>query len=85
MIVTALITLFLTPFKLLLEFIISLLPTTTATAGSMINVVTFLKKGLWFFDYNFFCSMLSVIIIFVTLKFVWAVVEWIYIKIPGVN
>lgn len=85
MIFTTLLNLLLTPFKMIVEFIIGLLPDTPQSAGSLLNVVIFLRKGLWFFDYNFFCSMLTVFIAFVTIQFIWAIVEWVYIKIPGVN
>lgn len=85
MIVTSLINLLLTPFKLLLEFILSLLPDTPSTAGSLVNVIVFLKKGLWFFDYDLFCTYITCILAFVTLQFAWSIVEWIYKKIPGIK
>ncbi len=42
-------------------------------------------KCLSFFPFEIWSVLISNILLWVGIHFVWSVVEWIYIKIPGVN
>lgn len=44
-----------------------------------------LLKGLAFFPFDVWSVLISDAIFMMLIHFGWAVIEWIYIKIPGVN
>lgn len=79
------ITILLKPITALLFFLIGLIPQMPNAPVSLIDFVHFLKKGLYFFDANLFFNILGVVFSFMTIQMAWAIVEWIYKKIPFVN
>lgn len=73
------------PFFSLIRCIINLLPNQPAVNLTLANLIYFVRKGLFFTDKFVFFTCLGVVITFTTIQLAWALIEWIYIKIPGVN
>lgn len=74
------------PFFKLISFVISLIP----GVGSVNGVVSqsfyeFMKIGLYFFGSTSFCLVIASVVSWSVIHFGWAVIEWIYKKIPGVD
>ena len=49
------------------------------------NFTNLLLKGLAFFPFEVWSVILADGFLMMGVHFAWAVIEWIYIKIPGVN
>lgn len=77
--------LLLAPFFGFIRFLINLLPNTPAINLTLANLIYFVKKGLYFTDKFVFFTCLTVVVTFTTIQLAWAILEWIYKKIPGVN
>lgn len=79
----------LAPFWLLIDIIIGLIPSLSYTFNvSPDSFALFLKNlsyGLYFFGASYFCMIVGNIVFWLTVQFTWAIIEWIYIKLPGVN
>ena len=79
-----------TTFNLLLGFIktfidmINLSPAVSLPDWG-VHFTTMFLKCLAFFPFDVWSILISNIMLWITIHFVWAVIEWIYIKIPGVN
>lgn len=80
-----LIELILSPFFGLIDLVITLLPNIPSVNVTLSNLVIFVRKGLYFTDTGVFSLVLGTVITFSTLQLGWAVIEWIYKKIPGVD
>lgn len=50
-----------------------------------VNVLNLVLKGLAFFPFEIWSVVVSNIFFWIGVHFVWAIIEWIYVKIPGVN
>ena len=79
-----------TVFNILLElvkFFVEILDFSPAVAlpdwGA--HFLSLLLKGLSFFPFDVWSIVISNVMFWVGVHFVWAVIEWIYIKIPGVD
>lgn len=77
--------LFLAPLWLLIDLIISLLPSTPGVTVSINSILPLLSNALYFFGASFFCTLVGNFVFWMSAQFAWAVIEWVYIKIPGVN
>lgn len=42
-------------------------------------------KCLSFFPFDIWSVLISNILLWIGIHFIWSIIEWIYIKIPGVN
>jgi hypothetical protein len=77
------------PFWLLLNFIIDMIPSLSYSFNMNPEAFRlFLKNlsyGLYFFDSTLFALIIGNIVFWLTVQFTWAIIEWIYIKLPGVN
>lgn len=76
-------------FKLILDLIIILLEP-LGLGGFVIpdwfsNFIILFCKALFFFPFDVWSVVLSNIVFWVLVHFVWSIIEWIYIKIPGVS
>lgn len=80
-----LIALIIAPFFELINLVVNLLPDTPSVNITLSNVIIFVRKGLYFTDVGVFGLVLGTVITFTTLQLGWAVIEWIYKKIPGVD
>lgn len=68
------------------NFLIGLLPKMDNTQGSITNVFyDLLQYGLYFFGSSPFAMVFASVVLWATVDIMWAIVEWVYIKIPGVN
>ena len=84
-----LIQLLLTPIWAIINGLISLLGVFfgefTWSVGNFDVLLDLLGYGVYFFGTSTFCMVVSNIAFWLTVDMVWAIVEWIYKKIPGVN
>ena len=49
------------------------------------DTINLLSKALMFFPFDVWVVVLMNITMWLSLQFAWAIIEWIYRKIPGVN
>ncbi len=68
-----------------LNLIISFLPSGLTLPDWTIAFINLLQKALFFFPPDVFTTTISVIVMCLGSNFVWAIVEWVYKKIPGIN
>lgn len=80
-----LVSLIMAPFWLLINFIINLLPNTENVVASFNAILPYISNGLYFFGASFFCMLIGNFVFWLSAQFLWAIVEWVYIKIPGVS
>lgn len=69
----------------LVNWIISFLPQGLALPNWLTSFVSFLGTGLSFFPSNVFTILLSNVAFWLTVQMVWAIIEWVYKKIPGID
>lgn len=74
-----------TPFWALIDLLISLLPSSVAESLSMSSVFDILGKGVSVIGLANFSLFLGSAIFWYTVQLTWAVIEWLYKKIPGVD
>ena len=84
-----LIQMILTPIWSIINGLISLLGgffgEFTWSVGNFDVLLDLLGYGVYFFGTTTFCMVVSNIAFWLTVDMVWAIVEWIYKKIPGVS
>lgn len=73
------------PFWLLIDLLISLLPSSVAQSLSMSSIFDVLGKGISVIGLSNFSIFLGSAIFWYTVQLTWAVIEWLYKKIPGIN
>lgn len=71
-------------FMAFIAFIISLLPSVD-TNGVMSIGNELLRYGLAFVPAECWATFIATVIVFEGIQFSWAIIEWIYKKIPGVD
>lgn len=78
-----------TVFDLLLEiikfFVESLDFSPAAIPDWGFHFLSLLFKGLAFFPFDVWAVVISNVLFWVSIHFVWSIIEWIYMKIPGVS
>lgn len=77
--------LLLTPIFLLVGFIINLIPATQGTGMAMNGFFGLVSKGLYFFSASTFKIVITNVVIWGGIHLAWAIIEWVYKKIPGVD
>lgn len=77
--------LILIPLFSLVRGIINLLPNNPGVNLTLANLILFLKKGLYFTDSFVFFTLISTVVFWTSVQFTWAIVEWVYKKIPGIK
>lgn len=80
-----LIALIIAPFFELIGLIVRLLPDSPGINITLSNVIIFVRKGLYFTDTSVFNLVLITVVTWTTIQLGWAIFEWIYKKIPGIN
>ncbi|GFP78557.1 hypothetical protein [Clostridium fungisolvens] len=80
-----LIELLLKPFFSLLNSIVYLLPSNNFTSPTMTGIFDLLSKGLYFFGSATFILVIGNITFWSVAHIAWAIIEWVYKKIPGIN
>lgn len=76
----------LTPVFALLDFVITLIPSLNTVAGTPIaGFYDLIGLGLYFFGTAPFVLVLMSVVTWSAAEFTWSIIEWVYIKIPGVN
>lgn len=77
--------LFCTPIFFLLNTIISLLPSGLTIPDWAISFIALLQKALFFFPPDVLTTVVSVVVASYGAQFIWAIIEWVYKKLPGVE
>lgn len=77
--------LILIPFFSLVRGIVNLLPNDPGVNLTLANLIVFVRKGLYFTDIFVFITCISSVVFWTSAQFIWAIVEWVYKKLPGVN
>lgn len=77
--------LLLTPIFLLIGSLISFIPQGYNVPAWGSYFVSFVAKGLMFFPSSCFLIITANIMFWMSAHMVWAIIEWCYKKIPGVN
>lgn len=74
------------PLWCLLDLIITLLPATPfCTVSNLASILEVASYGVNIFGVAQFIKIIGVILFWHTAHLTWAIVEWIYKKIPGVD
>lgn len=74
-----------TPFFLLMEFIISLIPIAFQLPAWALDTTILIQRGLSFFPSGVSMVIFTNILFWLTGLTTWAIIEWVYKKIPGVS
>lgn len=78
--------LILVPIKFVLTGILNIINTSSLSLPTWANdMANLLNKALMFFPPEVFVITILNISFWITVQFAWAIIEWIYKKIPGVN
>lgn len=68
------------------NFLIGLLPKMNNEQGSITSVFyDLLQYGIYFFGSSPFAMVFASVVLWASIDILWAIIEWVYIKIPGVN
>lgn len=78
---------FLNPIFSIINFFISLIPTQTQSSQgfNILDFVDILAQAFVFFPFTLFLTCISTISFWLTAHMVWAIVEWVYKKLPGIS
>lgn len=74
-----------TPVFLLIKGLIQLIPVAFQIPNWLADLISLLIKGMQFFPPDVWAIAIGNIIFWLLLQFIWAIIEWVYKKIPGVN
>jgi len=79
-----------TPIFELILFIISLIPDFTLNNDSLFNFeialfISFLGYGFFLFPLQLFMIFTANVVLWKVFQLGWAIIEWAYRKVPGVN
>lgn len=78
--------LLLLPIVGLLNLIVSLVPDIGYSTISVVEIFrNFIALGLYFFGTTPFVLVLGSVVFWSGVHFAWAIIEWVYKKIPGVD
>lgn len=76
----------LSPIFMLLNGVVDIIPGGFMTEGFDISGIIFLiSQAFVIFPYDLFQLIIGNVMFWLELQFVWAIVEWVYKKIPGVS
>ena len=68
------------------SFLIGLLSGFDYSKGGIADTFfTLLQYGLYFFGSTPFALVFGSVVAWASIDFAWAIIEWVYVKIPGVN
>lgn len=73
------------PFFLLIDLLVSLIPSTNSTQPVVTGFFDILGKGLYYFGAGTFTIIIANVTFWSTIHIAWAIIEWVYKKIPGVD
>lgn len=65
--------------------VVALLPVVGDLPGWIDNTYNVLSWGLMFFPKDVFYALIGSFVFWMAAHFAWAIIEWIYKKIPGVD
>jgi len=74
-----------TPLFLLLRGLILLLPAAFTLPDWSVSFISLIQKALFFFPADVWFIVIGNIVFWLVAQFTWAIIEWVYKKIPGIN
>lgn len=77
--------LLLNPIFLLLEGLLSFLPDSFNMPGWISDAVSLINKALIFFPSDVWGVVVGSVVFWIGFQMTWAIIEWLYKKIPGVD
>ena len=77
--------LILTPLLVAIETLYNLIPDFPSIPVHLTQAFNILRKPLSIFPYSLWVAILFNILTWITIDFTWAIVEWVYKKIPGID
>lgn len=80
-----LIALIMQPLFTLIFFLITLLPELGFTPPSFSALFSIIGYGTYILGANYFAFVIGNIVFWLTVQLGWAIVEWIYKKVPGIK
>jgi len=72
-------------FQSLVLSIIDLVPTMPNLPSWISSSVGLIQKGLIFFPNDMWSTIIINISAWIAIQYTWAIIEWVYKKIPGIN
>lgn len=69
----------------LVSVIISFLPSGLQLPNWIVNFTTFVGTGLSFFPSGVFAILISNVAFWLGVQMTWAIIEWLYKKVPGLD
>lgn len=76
---------FLSPILFLINKLIEFMPQGYELPSWIGSTISLLRKGMYFFPLDVWLILIANITFWLTVQMVWAVIEWLYKKIPGVD
>ncbi len=76
---------FMSPFWNLVKSLVSFFPESSAEFINTVGSTEFVRIGLYFLPVNFLVAFLGSVTFWLSANLIWAIVEWVYKKIPGVS
>ena len=73
------------PFRMLINFLISLLPSTPSVEVVITGFSSIMGHAISLFGVDVFGLVITNITLWSVINVGWAVIEWVYRKIPGVS
>ena len=68
-----------------IDFVISLLPTIDSLPSWISDTITFVGYGLQVFPQDVWVLVLINVLFWIVALISWAIVEWVYKKVPGID
>ena len=72
-------------FFLILQGMISTIQITNTLPSWAMNTISLLGTALFFFPVDVWAVFIGNVVTWTGIQYGWAIIEWIYKKIPGVN
>ncbi len=69
----------------LILYIISLVPIAPSSPNWLSSSLSIISKGLTIFPSDVWIIVLTNISAWIVIQYTWAIIEWVYKKIPGVD
>lgn len=73
------------PIFILLDMIVAMIPIGATMPLWGLDTINLLSKGLMFFPRDVWAFVIGNIIFWLMAQLTWAIIEWVYKKIPGVD
>lgn len=73
------------PIFFLFNTIITFIPSGFSIPDWAVSFISLIQKALFFFPADVLITVVAVVVFNFGTQYIWAIVEWVYKKIPGVD